>query len=72
MSMDYVRRMYKVPVKRGGRVQLLSIVSRHAVRPIYGTITRCTHRVWVRWDGKRKALPYHPTDPVLVYLDGAQ
>ena len=64
MSMAYVRKTYGVPAARGRRVEVRK--SNGAV--FRGTITRCTHYVFIRLDGERHARPYHPTDPCLTYL----
>lgn len=63
MSMQYVRDCYGVPAKRGGRVMFSD--GRTVMR---GTITRATHRVYIRWDGDSRAFPYHPRDERLTYL----
>jgi hypothetical protein len=52
MSMDYVRRTYGVPAKRGLRVTVDG-------RP--GVITRATHYVYVRFDDVGFSRPCHPT-----------
>jgi hypothetical protein len=62
VSFDYVRKTYGVPAKRGMRVRF---TTKHSDR--FGTITRATHYVWVRFDGSRGELPVHPTDPYLTY-----
>ena len=51
MSMEYVRRYYGVPAKRGGRVQFFGA---------QGTITSATHYLRVRMDDGRRVL-LHPT-----------
>lgn len=63
MSMDYVRKTYGVPAKRGGRVE----VRQDNGAVFDGTITKATHYVWIRLDGTRHARPYHPTDPAITY-----
>ncbi len=60
MSFDYIRRYYRVPAKRLGRVR---------VGGQLGTITRATHYVWIRLDGMKFSRPYHPTDGI-EYLAG--
>ena len=55
MSMDWVRRTYGVPVRRGVRVDMNGNL---------GTITRATSMVYVRFDdyhGARRSVPCHPT-----------
>lgn len=62
MSMEYVRRHYGVPAKRGGRV-------RFAVdgKYMYGTITSATHCVIIAPDVDQKSrMMFYPTD--LEYL----
>lgn len=54
MSMDYVRRYYGVPAKRGGRIRFDYDGSE-------GTITRATAHIWVRFDGVKWSVPLHPT-----------
>lgn len=64
MSMEYIRRTYGVPVKRGGRVMVDAWDGWD-----YGTITCATHHVIVRpdkWPNLR--LRYHPLDAALKYL----
>jgi hypothetical protein len=62
MSLDYVRRTYNVPAKKGGRVAFDWQGSR-----CQGTITAANHHVTVRPDDKPRArLFFHPTD--LEYL----
>lgn len=51
MSMEWVRRNYAVPAKRGGRVRFFGVE---------GTITSATHYLRVRMDDGRKVL-LHPT-----------
>lgn len=53
MSMDYVRRTYGVPAKRGGRVRV-------RFEKKYGTITSATQYVHVRLDGRKKPDRFHP------------
>lgn len=66
MSMDYVRKHYGVPAKRGGRVELTEA---NGVKRM-GTITMATHYVFIKRDGDKFARNYHPTDPAIRYLDG--
>jgi len=66
MSMEYIRKTYGVPAKRGGRV-LLGVVG---ISNRYGTIKSATHHVHVAPDdAPNKRLRLHPKDPHLVYLD---
>jgi len=54
MSIEYVRRCYRMPwLKRGLRVLALG-------KP--GRVTRATAHVYVRLDGEQHAKPYHPHD----------
>jgi hypothetical protein len=62
--MDYIRRYYGVPAKRGGRVSWTTI---KGVR--HGTITSASNYLYVRFDDSGYTVPLHPTDPGLVYLD---
>jgi len=64
MSMDYVRRTYGVPAKRGMRVRIKA-----NGQWCDGTITRATHYVIVSPDPwPRARLKFHPTDSdYLVY-----
>lgn len=57
MSLDWVRKSYGVPAKKGGRVEYTG----HG-KPQLGTITgaRGVH-VMIRLDGAKHAMPYHPT-----------
>lgn len=68
MSMQYVRDLYGVPAKRGGRVMRLHGRSRRD----YGTITMATNYVHVRMDGSRISVPFHPTDLAYYNDDGFQ
>ncbi|GGC90804.1 hypothetical protein [Chelatococcus reniformis] len=63
MSMDYVRKTYSVPAKRGGRVEYTG------GPPRLGTITGTrSGRLLIRLDGERHSSPFHPTWE-LRYLD---
>ena len=68
MSMDYIRKTYGVPAKRGGRVEYDggSIGS----PPLLGTITSATTsgHIRVRFDGERRTAKLHPTW-AMRYLD---
>lgn len=63
MSMDYVRKTYGVPAKRGGRIRFTG-----DCEPIEGTILSATHRLRVRFDGSKARVWLHPTWCV-EYLD---
>jgi hypothetical protein len=69
MSMDYIRRTYGVPAKRGGRVRYTG--SKHADQ--LGTIVAsrgCYLRI--RLDGKKHAGNYHPTWALEYLADKAE
>lgn len=51
MSMEWVRRNYGVPAKRGGRIRFCGVG---------GTITSADHRLRVRMDDGRRVI-LHPT-----------
>ena len=60
MSLEYIRRTYGVPAKRGGRVRYTG--SEHAKGPQDGTITGTRGgRLRIRLDGDSYSLPFHPT-----------
>jgi hypothetical protein len=63
MSLSYIRGYYKVPAERGGRVQYQT---REGIK--IGTITGASQYVHVRFDGTTHAVPIHPTDPGLKYI----
>lgn len=57
MSMEYIRKAYDVPAKRGGRVEYTGEGT-----PEHGTITGADgHYLRVRMDGTKYAGNYHPT-----------
>lgn len=60
MSMEYVRRTYGVPAKRGARVTADG-------RP--GAITSADHRLRILLDGDKHPTIWHPTWRI-DYLDG--
>lgn len=65
MSMAWVRKYYRVPAKRGGRVEYTG-----ERRPEFGTITSATNgRLNIKLDGWKNPLPFHPTWE-LRYLEG--
>jgi len=67
MGIDYIRRMYGVPAKTGGRVEYSG-----GQEPQLGTICGAQgSHLRIRLDGAKHALPYHPTWK-LRYLDDAQ
>lgn len=57
MSMDYIRRYYRVPAKRGGRVEYTGDGAKEL-----GTIrsARGSH-LNVQLDGVNHTMPFHPT-----------
>lgn len=58
MSMEYIRRYYKVPAKRGGKVKFF-----FAGKWNIGTIKSADHRLKVSPDEHPKnRLIFHPTD----------
>ena len=61
MSMDYIRRTYGVPAKRGGRIQYDGWHPDDG--PKCGTITSATRsgHIRVRFDGERRTYKLHPT-----------
>jgi hypothetical protein len=62
MSMEYIRKTYGVPAKRGGRVNYM-------FKEIMGTITgsRGGHLL-IKLDGHKRSLPFHPVWQI-AYLD---
>lgn len=65
MTMEWVRKNYKVPAKRGGRVEYTG-----DGKPELGTITSANNgRINIRLDRFKHAMPFHPTWK-LRYLDG--
>jgi len=67
MSLDYIRRAYKVPAKRGGRVEYLASDG----ELMEGTITgsRAGH-LRVRLDGNTHSTNFHPTYGLKYLPDG--
>ena len=63
MSMEYIRKTYNIPAKRGGRVRLKS-----GSVSMLGTIVRATNYVYIRLDDTKITLPFHPLDGSLSYL----
>lgn len=57
MSLEYIRKTYGVPAERGGRVEYTG-----GAEAIEGTITGADGaHVLIRLDGRKRALPFHPT-----------
>lgn len=63
-GIEYVRRYYRVPAKRGGRVQYTNSHGDAWLGTITGTVGAYLR---VRLDGHRDALAFHPTD--VTYLE---
>lgn len=56
MTLDWIRKNYRVPAKRGGRVEYTG-----NGRPELGTICGANgSRLSIRLDGVRHAMPFHP------------
>lgn len=67
MSIEYIRKTYGVPAKRGGRVRYTG-----AKEPQLGTIVATDGAyLKIRLDGKKHALPYHPTWELEYLPEGA-
>lgn len=60
MSMEYVRRTYDVPAKRGGRVRL-GVGFGGKLAGCEGTITSADYRLRIRLDGDTRPQIFHPT-----------
>lgn len=57
MSLDWIRKYYGVPAKRGGRVEYTGSGDTEL-----GTITGTSGpHLSIRLDGRKNALPFHPT-----------
>jgi hypothetical protein len=57
MSLDYIRKTYDVPVKRGARVEYTG-----GKEPQLGTVISASGaHVNIRLDGAKHAMPFHPT-----------
>lgn len=69
MSMDYIRRAYGVPAKRGGRVRV-RFDHPDEWNGREGTITSATRYIFVRLDGEKRPDRFHPRD--LEYLKEAE
>ena len=66
MSLEYVRKYYGVPAKRGGRVEYTG-----DDKPELGTICGASGaHLSIRLDGKKHPMPFHPTWK-LRYLSSA-
>ena len=57
MTMEYIRKTYSVPARRGGRIEYTG-----GRTPLYGTIKSARGaRLSVLLDGSKHPLLYHPT-----------
>jgi hypothetical protein len=67
--MEYIRKTYNVPAKRGGRVMW-----EKSKNKFLGTITSATHLIYVKLDdcSKTKRYGFHPTDPAITYLENTK
>ena len=64
MSIEWVRKTYRVPAKRGGRVECMGEKT-----PQLGTICGASGgHLSIRLDGVKHTMPFHPTWK-LRYLD---
>ena len=67
MSLDYIRKAYMVPAKKGGRVEYLASDG----ELMEGTITGASNaHLRVRLDGNRHSMPFHPTWRLKYLPDG--
>ena len=67
MSLDYIRRAYRVPAKRGARVEYLASDG----ELMEGTITGSKGaRLRVRLDGAKQSFIFHPTYALKYLPDG--
>ncbi len=58
MSMDYIRKAFKVPAKVGGKVEIV----RAGLPPLIGTIMgSCGDYLWIKASGAPRSIAYHPT-----------
>lgn len=65
-GMEWIRKAYGRPAKRGGRVRYLS-----ATGPVLGTIRSARYgRLMIQLDGDKASVPFHPTWN-LEYLEDA-
>lgn len=63
--MEYIRRAYGVPAKRGGRVEYVHVDAGETLR---GTIVGSRNQyLRVRWDHEAFTRTHHPTS--VVYVD---
>lgn len=67
MSMEFIRRNYRVPARRGGRVRNMNV---DVGEVMLGTIVGSRDQyLRIRWDCNTSPRTHHPTDGI-VYLDG--
>ena len=58
MSMDYIRKHFKVPAKVGMSVEIV----RAGLPPLIGKITgSCGDYLWIKANGAPRSIAYHPT-----------
>ena len=56
-GLEYIRKTYAVPAKRGGRVRFTG-----GIVPQEGTITRASGpHIMIHFDGEKNSWPMHPT-----------
>lgn len=68
MSMEFIRKSYRVPAEVGGRVEYTG-----GGEPKRGTITgTCGPHLMIRMDGDKASLNYHPTWELRYLQDGAE
>jgi hypothetical protein len=64
-SLAWVRKYYRVPARRGGRIHYTG-----CGKSEYGTITgACGAHLRVRLDGVKHAMPFHPTWEIRYLTD---
>ncbi|GGA99908.1 hypothetical protein GCM10011491_30220 [Brucella endophytica] len=63
MSMEWVRKYYGVPAKRGGRIEYTG-----GKTPKYGTILSASNYLNIQLDGNKHPSRFHPTWEIR-YLD---
>lgn len=67
MSLDYIRRTYNVPAKRGGKVEYLSRDGERTVAVIVGS---SGYRLRVRFGDNKHTSTMHPTWRLKYLPDG--
>jgi hypothetical protein len=61
MSFEYIKSYYGIEFKKGQRVLALGKS---------GTVSSATNHVYVKLDGARQGMPYHPTDVIHTKGEG--